>query len=183
MAKTFYYQSSRGLGELTGIRETDKAVDDTELARIDAEAMHRVNALIVRIAGVTTGGALVAAWMVDGADMPSYIVLMAEKLAAAEVWHRWEQYNLGVNARDDANTRRDSERLADEVRDMSKTLADGGVIVDDDGSVILLAGGDVARGPVVGGPAKNGSYFDDTGYYDSQNRRWPARHTDPFKEV
>lgn len=182
--RTEYFNSVLAEGELTGIRSTDKAVDTAELQRIDTEAMHRINALIVACGGIATAGALVTSWMDDANPAPPAIIqIMAAKIAAAEVWKRWEQYNLGVAARDDTEHRRDSERLRDEVREWATGLKISKTLMGDDGVPIVLSGSDRASGPVVGGPMKEGSYFDPDGYVDWLGRKWLPLHADPFFEA
>ena len=182
MPLTTYHESELGKGELTGIRANDKALSEGELDRMDREGFARVNQLLVSIGGPTVAGALIQGWIAgDNIDaVPSFIRLMAEKCAAAEAFHRWEQYNLGVASRDDRDHRRDSERLKEEVMDMANNLKVAKVIVNDDGTIIDLTGSDRNAGPVVSGPMANGSLFSSVEYRDERNRRQTPKHTDPF---
>jgi hypothetical protein len=183
MAKTSYFTSALGSGELLGIRSDDRALTAPDLTDMDTEAMHRVNNLILALSGPTNGAAIVAEFTVDANAVDPIFVIIAEKVAAAEAWHRWEQFNLGVVAREDVNHRRDSERLRAEVESIVKQLEAAKATLKADGTVRPLPDAEKASGPVVGGPMANGSLFVRPYYYDERNRQYPSNHADPYHEA
>lgn len=177
--RTYYFNSALDAGALVGIRSNDAALSSTDLDTIDTEAMNRVNALILEIAGPAAGGTIVTEFMNDANAIDPIFVLIAEKIAAALAFRRWEQFNLGVNYDKDAIQRKDSERLEAEAIMLAKGVMKSKSSVKADGTVRYL-GATKEGGPIVVGEMREGSFFNHSAYVDHLGRTRPAATRNPY---
>lgn len=177
-ARTRYFTSVLGQSDLHGIRQDDRALDDGALELIDQEAMIRVNNFILLAAGATDGATLVEEFMDDSNAIDPIFVLLAQKIAAAEAWRRWEEWNYTMDGERDRP--RNSVRYEKAAVSLADDIMRTKTTVQADGSVRTLSS-DRRAGPIVFGPLVEGSYFDHEKYIDVQGRQWPSKFPDPYQ--
>lgn len=179
--RTFYFNSVLGAGEIIGIRSSDRAFASGDLDAIDTQAMHAVNSIILEIAGPTEGATIIADLMdtVALVTIDPEVGRVAELLAASAIFRRWEQFNLHVAANSDRLQRPDSMRCKDEAREIVRRWTRAKAFLKADGTLRRL-GTAAEAGPIVGGPLRNGSYFDPVEYIDPWGIRRNPSVADPY---
>ena len=183
-ARTFYYNSVLGEGELTGIRSTDVALDSDELNRIDTDAMNRVNSILLEIVGAVAADDLIPDLM-DTDEVPTLdpeIARLAQLLSASFAWKRWEQFNQVMQSAEDRFQLPNSMKAANEAKAIVKRWMKTRAIVKADGTIRYL-GTTAEGGPIVEGPMREGSLFDTIAYYDPKGRKKPPIQCNPYDEA